>query len=169
MIALEWESKSNSRKLVNYQPRLAVIEMKTGDGALSGKHGLSHHYKDLEQFLADPDEKDRFRKEMLQVFQQKRDLGLIPTLKNHPEVKCVADRVDVIFLLANHNPDSRKLKDAVDKIREKHEKDQPNFNVYFAMANFMGFGLYSQNILSLDDFEQQLEPSRPNGKSVVNI
>jgi hypothetical protein len=94
---------------------------------------------------------------MLRVFKQKRKMGLIPALAdNRNEVVSVADDIDVVFLLANHDPASRKLIAAVDEIREKQKIKPPKFNICFATATFMGFGLYSQNVLSLEDFWQQL-------------
>ena len=65
--------------------------------------------------------------------------------------------MDVIFLLANHDPASGKLKDAVDNIRSEQVSEESRFDIRFATATFMGFGLYSENILPLDEFGKQLE------------
>lgn len=159
LVALRWDSDATARKLQkNYLPKLTAVEMKTGDGALKGKAGLLEHYWQWEEFFADASQLDAFKQEMLRVFKQKRKLGLIPALRKNPnEVVRVADDVDVIFLLANHDPASSKLIAAVDEIREKQKTKPPNFNIRFATATFMGFGLYSQNILSLDDFRQRLD------------
>ena len=159
LVALRWDSDATARKLQkHYLPKLTAIEMKTGDGALKGKAGLLEHYQQWENFFASPGQLDAFKREMLGVFKQKRELGLIPALSNNPnEVVKVADDVDVIFLLANHDPASGKLIAAVDGILEKQKIKPPQFNIRFATATFMGFGLYSQNILSLDDFRKQLD------------
>jgi hypothetical protein len=160
LIALRWDSDATARKLQGqYLPKLTAIEMKTGDGALSGDSGLLEHYRQWEGFFADGSQLDAFKLEMLGIFEQKRKLGLIPALKNNPNrVLGVAPDVDVIFLIANHDPASGKLIAAVDEIREKQNTKPPPFNIRFAAASFMGFGLYSpQNILSLDDFGQHLD------------
>lgn len=159
LVALQWKSRSTDRKLQkNCLPILSAIEIKTGDGALNGKAGLLEHYRQWEEFFADASQLDEFKQEMLQVFKQKRKLGLIPALeKNRNEVIKVADNVDVIFLLANHDPASSKLITAVDEILKKQKIKRPNFNIRFATATFMGFGLYSQNILSLEDFRKELD------------
>lgn len=158
LVALQWKSDTTARKLKKYLPKLTAIEIKTGDGALKGKAGLLEHYRQWAEFFADASQMDAFKREMLRVFKQKRELGLIPALeKNKNEVVEVANDLDVIFLLANHDPASTKLITAVDEIRERLKMKQPNFNIRFATATFMGFGLYSQNILSLDDFRLQLD------------
>jgi len=159
LVALRWDSNATARKLQGgYLPKLTAIEMKTGDGALKGKAGLLKHYQQWVEFFTNARQLNEFKEEMLRVFQQKRELGLIPALKNNPnKVVTVAPDVDVIFLLANHDPASRKLIAAVDEISEKQKIKPPKFNIRFATSTFMGFGLYSQNILSLDDFRQQLE------------
>ena len=159
LVALRWDWDATARKLQrHYLPKLTVIEMKTGDGALKGSAGLLEHYQQWEDFFANPSHLDEFKQEMLVVFKQKRKLGLIPALQKNPnDVIRVADDVDVVFLLANHDPASRKLIAAVDEIREKQRTKPPTFNIRFATATFMGFGLYSQNMLSLDEFRQQLD------------
>ncbi len=159
LVALRWDSDSTARKLQkNYLPRLTAIEMKTGDSAMSGKSGLLDHYDDWVAFFSQPGLLGEFKREMLLVFEQKRALGLIPALaKNHNSVRDVAADVDVVFLLANHDPASCRLKTAVDALQERIAKDRPGFNIHFATATFMGFGLYSQNILSLDAFRLHLE------------
>ncbi len=165
LVALKWDSNAPARKLQGTDlPKLTAIEMKTGDGALKGSAGLLEHYEQWEKFFAQPTQLEAFKLEMLRVFDQKRKLGLIPALKNNRNVvEMVADDVDVVFLLANHDPASGKLKAAVDEIRARDElrkkqvKTPSRFNIRFATATFMGFGLYSENILSLADFGKQLD------------
>jgi hypothetical protein len=159
LVALRWDSDVIARKLQkSYLPTLSVIEMKTGDGALSGKAGLLEHYAQWEDFFGDASQVEEFKHETLRVFGQKRELGLIPALENNRnEIVRVSADVDVIFLMANHDPASRKLMTALDAIHARQKAKSPPFRVRFATATFMGFGLYSQNVLSLDDFRQQLE------------
>jgi hypothetical protein len=159
LVALRWHSDPTSKKLYkNYLPKLTAIEIKAGDGALKGKAGLLEHYQQWKDFFGKTNQLEIFKQEMLQVFQQKRELGLIPALKNNPnKVVRVADDVDVVFLLANHDPASGKLKVEVDKILEMQKIDKPKFNLLFATATFMGYGLYKQNMLTLVDFKTQLD------------
>ena len=161
LVALRWDSKAAVRKLSNkFQPSLAVIEMKTGDGALNGTAGLLEHYEQWEKFFDKDRQVDAFKQEMLNVFKQKHKLGLVPALAkntNVDKIERVAPAIEVIFLLANHDPASRKLKNAVDVIVKKQNTGSPKFKISFATATFMGFGLYSHNILSLEDFKAKLD------------
>jgi len=158
LVALRWDSNSTARKLhKEFIPGLAALELKAGDGALNGKAGLLDHYQQWEKFFSDASQLKSFKQEMLNVFKQKRELGLIPALAdNRNAVDRVADDIEVIFLLANHDPASRKLKDAVEEIYEKQMTGTPKFKVCFAKATFMGYGLYSHNILSLEAFRTRL-------------
>jgi hypothetical protein len=158
LVALQWKSEAAARKLQKgYLPRLTVIEMKTGDGALKNKAGLLEHYRQWEEFLDDDTKLGPFKQEMLKVFKQKRELGLIPALaKNHNEVNRIEAEVDVIFLLANHDPASGKLREAVDAILDKQKNRLPKFKIYFATSTFMGYGLYSHSILPLEAFRMRL-------------
>ena len=160
LVALRWDSKASARKLHrDFRPKLAVIEMKIGDGALKGEAGLLDHYQQWETFFSDGNRVALFKQEMLNVFRQKHTLGLIPALERNPNTDKIeiAPDVEVLFLLANHDPASRKLKDAVSEIYEKQQTGSLKFKVCFATATFMGFGLYTQNILSLEDFRKQLD------------
>lgn len=147
-VALEWESSGIKRQLRSYQPRLAFIEIKYGDGALAGRSGIENHIRDLDAYLERAG-LEKIRQEMIALFQQKRKLGLIPGLaKNINQIKELSpENPDFIFLLAGHDPDSRKLLDILTRRPEmKHA------NLKFAAANLLGWGLYKQNILSRDEF-----------------
>ena len=145
LVALRWDSKAAVRKLSNkYRPSLAVIEMKTGDGALNGTAGLDEHYQQWEKFFNKEKQVDSFKQEMLNVFKQKHKFGLIPALAkntNVDKIDGVAPTIEVIFLLANHDPASRKLKNAVDVIAKKQNSGSQKFKISFATATFMGLSL----------------------------
>jgi hypothetical protein len=79
LVAVEWPSNSSNRKLSkDFKPKLVVIEMKYGDGALSGTAGMKKHYDDFVSFVSNERVLNDFKNEMLNVFRQKRELGLIP-------------------------------------------------------------------------------------------
>ncbi|MCX7006679.1 MAG: hypothetical protein NTY53_05420, partial [Kiritimatiellaeota bacterium] len=153
LVALQWESKASARKLQGYKPRLTAIEMKSGDGALKGDAGLLEHFQQWDKFFSDRVQLNNFKDEMLKLFAQKRALGLIPALAgNHNPVTELDLAVEVIFLIANHDPASRKLRDEVRKVQAQVKSTPPEFNILCATATFMGYGLYLQNILTLDEF-----------------
>ncbi len=153
LVALQWPSESSARKLLkDFKPKLSIIEMKYGDGALTGTAGMLKHWQDFNSLISDSEKLKTFKSEMLDLFQQKRQLGLIPCLsqlKNNNQVVEFAEDVDLIFLIANHDPASTKLTNELTKL-----KDQ---SIKFCSSNFMGYGLYQQNIFTLEEFNSRFK------------
>ena len=148
LIAVYWPSSSSERK-DNKNVGLALIEMKYLDGALRGKAGIIEHIQDMKNYL-DPANNNLvlLKDEMKQVFNQKQALGL---LDNQKQIEKFNDRKpEYIFVLTNHDPDSKILYDELQKVKAI-ANDLP-FDLKFATSNFMGYGLYKQNIYGLDDF-----------------
>ena len=152
LIALRWDSDSTSRKLNGTKrPKLVIIEMKAGDGALKGKAGLQDHVKAFET-LSKSRGKAGFRQEMATVFAQKRELGLIRSLvknKNQVDAQTMDPEIEFMFLLAGHDPASKKLGVEVNALAT----DLP---ITVCTANFMGYGLYKENVQPLPDFAERL-------------
>lgn len=148
IVAVEWQSKASHRKLQkNLKPKLVVIEMKYGEDALKGGSGIRKHYNDFQKLKNNTKKLNEFKAEMISVFSQKRALHLIPDLSvagNANEVKEFADKIDLIFLIANHDPESKRLKNELNSVNDE--------NVKFITSNFMGYGLYKQNVFSLSEF-----------------
>ncbi len=148
LVAVEWPSNSSNRKLSkDYKPKLVVIEMKYGDGALSGTAGMKKHYDDFVSFVSNEKVLNDFKNEMLNLFSQKRELGLIPCLSasgNSNQITQFADIPELTFLIANHDPASTKLKTELATCG--------NISAKFITSNFMGYGIYNEGIFDLDDF-----------------
>ncbi len=157
LIAVEWESVGTVRKLQKeYKPKLCFVEMKYGDGALSGDSGVLSHIKDFKKYV-DTNGLKAIKEEMKGIFSQKRELGLIPALKdNKNALKEFSGEVDLLFLFANHDPASRKLKDILDQINEEYHNEKLGFNIKFCCSTFMGYGIYKQNVYSMSDFMNRL-------------
>lgn len=152
IVAMEWKSDASSRKLQKgYKPKLTIIEMKYGDGAVKGSAGIKKHINDFNHFMTFADEVNEFKKEMLSVLHQKRLLNLIPcvTLLNNPnEITEFQDDIDLMFLMANHDPASSILRDEI--------QDLPD-DILFAVSNFAGYGLYKENIFSIAQFKERFK------------
>ena len=153
LIALEWKSVGVARKLKGgYAPKLCFIEMKYGDGAVSGKSGIISHIEDFKDYLGKNGLKI-IKEEMLTILKQKRELGLIPALINNKnEINTFSEQVDFLFLIANHDPASRKLNDILNQVRNKYADETLGFNIKFCCSNFMGYGIYEQNVFTCPDF-----------------
>jgi hypothetical protein len=153
LIAIRWESTPAARKLNgSIRPKLSVIEMKTGDGALKGKAGMLKHWNDFKK-LSKPSTRAAFRKEMLDIFAQKRELGLIRSLtknNNHIDRQALDPEIEFMFLLAGHDPASKKLNTELESLKG-------NPNVTLCTANFMGYGLYKENVYDVPEFMRRFE------------
>lgn len=142
IVAVRWPSKPSARKKQSGH-RLALGEVKYGDGALEGTASLHAHVKDINKHLADPATLAALKKEMVRVFNQKRALGLM---------KCEKDLVSfsdekplLLLLLANHDPEKSRLRELLRSL-----PDSPHAEVRIASACVLGYGLYDQAILSLE-------------------
>ncbi len=154
MIAIQWNSDSSARKLlVGYKPKLCFIEMKYGDSALNGSSGMLDHVEQWSNYLLLEKNKEDIRDEMLNLFQQKRDLCLIAGLEGNPnKVKSFVDEIDCIFLLANHDPGKSRLQGI---IKELEQIKIPGIGIKFCVSNFMGYGLYKENVIDLVEFREK--------------
>lgn len=103
-LALQRKSSSNCRP--------ALIEMKYGDGALSGKAGALKHLQDIDALISIADKYKTLLETMETQFNQLDELGLMAfnRVANLTKIKLDAsEKPEVIFVLANHNPRSSKL------------------------------------------------------------
>jgi len=151
MVALRWERNQRHAP----KCRLAVIEMKYADGSLAGASDLQKHLDDIGEFVRQGgDSMTKFRQSVQKQFAQLRELGLVRFGPEENKLQAVieeADDLEVIVLLANHNPRSRKLSDVIEKLTVPDGMD-----LKFFVASFAGYGLHSENFVSLSGFKKLL-------------
>lgn len=142
MIAVHWPS-TRSERMDKKIRRLVFIEMKHGDGALTGDAGLKKHISDVNNFLENSEHVDSLKTDMVNVFNQKLDLGLIKCANK----LCSFSDKEPIFLLvlANHDPEKSKLRDLLGDLPES-----PNAKLKIATASFFGYGLYDQGVHTVE-------------------
>lgn len=151
MVAVHWPSIGAVRKNL-HAPKLAFIEMKYGDGALSGTAGLMEHLRDFGHFLKTAN-LPAICADYAEVFRQKCELGLIPDLKNLPhDITIQSEDIALIFLLANHDPEKNGLRTIVTGLQQTNYP----FPVKFAAASMMGYGLYDEMMYSIQEFQTYL-------------
>ena len=152
LLSLKWDSDSGSRRKAD-NIKLAFIEKKYGDSALSGSAGLQKHIKDMRAFLKDAAMVENIYNEMETVFNQKVQLGLIPDVNKEIIINRNL-KPEFILLIANHKPIKsvlvRELKAAM-KLDEYLDL-KLLADVKIATASFMGYGLYNKNMILLEDF-----------------
>jgi len=149
LVAVKWASSSVCRKN-NRNLRLAFIEMKYLDNALTGTAGLFKHVEDINTFLSKSENLENIKEEMKLIFNQKLDLGLINNQKSIEDF--CEDKPEFILALINHDPESSILRNELMKL-----PDCPNAEIKVATSNFMGYGLYSHSIYGLDEFLRRFE------------
>lgn len=153
IVAIEWDSQATIRKLMKgFKPKLVVIEMKYGDGALKGAAGMIKHISDFEKFISNPQDIAEFKEEMLGAFKQKRQLGLIPCLSdigNSNVVTQFADNIEMMFLIADHDPASSNLQTELSGLNSQ--------NIKFITSNFVSYGLFKENVFDYDQFNQRFK------------
>lgn len=146
MVALKWLSNGAIRKDLT-KISLALIEVKYGSGALQGKAGVSDHLKDFQSFLNDAESLKAFCEDMSMVFAQKCRLGLVDGLRETQfDVTISSENPEVIFIFANHDPDSKIL----DKVLQCGELKNCSFPVLIANASSMGYCLYTDQLKKIN-------------------
>lgn len=154
IVALKWESKSSARRNPE-KCSIALMELKYGDGALNNESGIKEHLNDLKSFMSIEKEKlDDFKKDIETVFKQKCQLGLVDGLQEKQyEVSINFENPEVIFLFADHDPDSSVLVKELTDINYNDYKDV--FDIYIAEASYIGYGLYAPRMKELSIFQRE--------------
>lgn len=143
MVALKWLSDGTNRRYTN-RASLALIEVKYGDHALKGDSGVTDHLNDFQNFLSDEVTLKEFCADMSEVFRQKCELGLVEGLnKTQFKVEISCDNPEVIFIFANHDPDSGMLEKILEDVKKQNNC---SFPVMVANASSMGYCLYADKM-----------------------
>jgi hypothetical protein len=152
MIAAFWESSGPARKAA--RAKLApIIEMKYGDGALTGAAGVDKHIGGMNEFAAKPGLVDRIKAEAITMFEQQLELETIHAPK--AIVQFTAEEPEFILFLMDHDPDSSKLKRVLDDIDVGIPKPA-GYQLKLCAATFMGLGLFKQNVYGLSEFKKRM-------------
>lgn len=155
MLAMKWLSNASSHKKAD-DVHLVLIEKKYGDGALSGSAGIQKHFDDWYNFLKDRNKVDELYKEAESLIKQKVELGLLFT--HGKEIELVRDKPELLLLIANHKPDKtvlrRELNIVIQSANYKTLKQTVDMRI--ATASNMGYGLYSDFMIDIEDFLRDL-------------
>ena len=144
-VAVRWPSDPVERKTTQGL-RLALVEVKFGDGALEGPSGLVEHVRDADELASDSERLGQLKQEMVELFNQKHTLELISCGK---QMSSFSDEKPLFLLvLANHDPEKSVLKRELRKLSPQHVE------LRIASASLFGYGLYQERMLTLDAFLQ---------------
>ena len=151
MVGVQWPSTGADRKRQKGH-RLVLIEVKYGDSALRGGANLAKHIKDIDRFLGVPANLVDIKKEMVDVFNQKRRMKLINCSK---DLVSFSDEPPIVMLiLANHDPDSSILRNDLAKLPTPKKAE-----LRFATSTFMGYGLFTPSLLTLSQLQTRFRAS----------
>lgn len=150
MIAVKWPSTGKDRRDPT-NTRLSFIEVKFGDGAIGGNAGIKKHADDILKFCK---METNIYSEVEKLLNQEIELGLVEVSQKKKEVKVKKEKPEFIFLFANHKPSKSKMKTELKRILEmpEYEELKEKCDLKVAKSSCMGYGLYDDCIVSLEDF-----------------
>jgi hypothetical protein len=174
MVGFRWPVAGGSRANSKVTP--VIMEMKAGDGAITSSRkgekpddlspGLVKHVLDFERFLTpEPGEKiskpfDLLRKELAEMFETKKRLKLRSVPKRMRDLTIteadVSDRPEVLFVLANHQPSSQRLKNELNELAKLKLPLGEHADYGVATVSYAGYALFAKNVIPLDKFIEEL-------------
>jgi hypothetical protein len=159
MLGLRWLSKDRK---YNDRCKPVFIEMKYGINAYDGDSGIKSHIQHLREILRDDNKKKALSELIATQFGKLVELELVKFNPNASTRDAIAKggqaafaagaNPEVVLLLANHNPRSKKLLSILKTIDEPTEFDLRFFN-----ASFAGYGMHEACMLRLGEFIELLE------------
>lgn len=157
ILALRWLA-SQRKSTSNCRP--ALIEMKYGDGALSGNAGVLKHLQDIDALISNAAKYKILLETMETQFNQLDELGLMTfnRVANWTKIKLDAnEKPEVIFVLANHNPRSSMLSTILNAPEIEGYERSSNFDLKFYVSNFAGYALHADCMVTLSQFHELLK------------
>ena len=149
LIGIKWLSTSDSRKKCK-SPNIAMMELKYGDSAIMGSAGIAKHFQDMDKFIK-TGKLDNLILEAQTQFNQKVELGLISKINKNIQIDTEI-KPEFIILCANHKPAKTALVRELKIAAEKHSELLSKVDVRIAKANCMGYGLYADHMISIQEF-----------------
>jgi hypothetical protein len=156
LLAVRWLA---SQRRNNDECLPALIELKYGDGTLGGNAGLIKHLEDVSRILSDREKYESILQTMQVQFEQLDELGLVkfkkPSQSKNININSQM-KPQVIVVLANHNPRSKKLLDIIDSPKIKELNSLSIFDLKFFAVKFAGYGFHQDCMASLEEFQTLL-------------
>lgn len=145
MLAVKWPSEGSKRKKQTNMP-LVFIEVKYGDGAVSGAAGIVKHIDDYIAFRKNSMALQEIAEDMAKVFNKKHSLGLITSYDDR-ELAITIDstKPEFLFAFANHDPASKKIKQELEKSIDKYIDTDLDIldEIKVIKSSEMGYGLFA--------------------------
>lgn len=150
MLAIRWLTKD--RKYTD-RFRLALIEMKYGDGALKGVSGLAEHLNTLEETLRVPAAQQALTQIAVDLFNQLTRLGLV-NIRQKKQLEVSSDAPEIVFLLANHHPGATGLGQLLARVDKTRFSPKTDIELKFAVSSFAGYGMHKACMYDFGEFSE---------------
>jgi hypothetical protein len=157
LIGVHWPATRESRRIAS-ERKLVLMELKYGDGALTGGSGIKGHFNKAMEFLSNPNYVRDLKLEMVKVFNSKLALGLIHGVK--PIISFSESPPEYLLLIAEHKPYAKALHREVRDAGQAIVDLQRYAEVKVATKDFLGIGLYAEKMVPIQEFIKTL-PERP--------
>lgn len=147
IVGFKWSNRKNISKC-----QLSIVEMKYGKDSFVN---MSKHFNDI-LYLDGHSHLKSLKIQTISQFKQLKELGLINLSsganKNADDIKELYEKAECIILFADMNPKS----ELTYRIYEEAVKTQDklkNIEIKFAVSSFMGYALFNQFVLDLEQFK----------------
>ena len=160
MLAIQWLA---TQRKSGKNCRAVFIEVKYGDNTLDGESGLIKHLQDIEKLISNKERYASILETMESQFNQLNQLNLLNfnRCSNGTKIQLdTDDKPDVIFILANHNPRSTKLRSILHNPEVIAFSQSKHFNLRFFVSSFAGYGLHANCMIPLKKFQELLSNSK---------
>ena len=148
-VAVHWPSTSQERQR-DTDRKLVIVEGKFGVSALTGSSGLLEHVQAICDFASVQGNLNQLKDEMVEVFKQKVDLGLIDCGKEIRSFKNTPP--EILVLLANHDPASTKLRSVLANVQAWVDTlpatKRPE--LLFCSASSMGYRIFDPGVMTME-------------------
>ena len=147
IIGFKWTNRKNTSKC-----QLSIVEMKYGKNAFDN---MDKHFNDI-LYLDGHSHLESLKIQTINQFRQLRELRLINLSskadKNADNIKELDDKAEYIILFADMNPKS-ELTYRIYEEAVKIQSQLKNIEIKFAVSSFMGYALFNQFVLNLNQFK----------------
>ena len=155
LIGIKWPSTGPARKKGKVTT-LAIMEMKYGDGAMTGDAGIIKHFKDMDLF-AKNGKLSMLAQEAETQFKQLYELGLVKGINKPIQIDMKNEKPEYLLIPANHKPASTVLKRELNEALRLYPDVAKKYSIIIAQSCYMGYGLYSKEMISIDEFLETAE------------
>ena len=155
LIGVKWPSTGPARKNGKVTT-LAIMEMKYGDGRMTGDAGIIKHFKDMDLF-AKNGKLTMLAQEAETQFKQLYELGLVKGINKPIQIDMKNEKPEYLLIPANHKPASTVLKRELNEALRLYPDVAKKYSIKIAQSCYMGYGLYSEQMISIEEFLETAE------------